>query len=32
VNEWRKIHLSDLLKAWEDAQNMRQPKKIKPLE
>lgn len=32
VEEWRKLHKHELLKAWEDAQALRKIKRIKPLE
>lgn len=32
VNEWRKLHRSELLNTWSSAQKLRSLKKIKPLE
>lgn len=32
INEWRKLHLQELLQAWKDAQAGKMPKKIEPLE
>jgi len=32
LNEWRKIHLKEIHRAWLTAQSGRMPKKIKPLE
>ncbi len=32
VDEWRKLHKDELLKAWKQAQSLKPLKKIKPLE
>lgn len=32
IEDWRKLHKNELLKAWDDCQALKQPKKIKPLE
>lgn len=32
VNEWREIHIAELLKNWENAQKLIMPKPIAPLE
>lgn len=32
LQEWRRLHLLNLMKAWEDVHYGRVPKKIKPLE
>lgn len=32
IEEWRARHRLELLQAWSDAQNHKQPKRIKPLE
>ena len=32
IEEWRKLYKSELQKAWDDIQNLKQPKRIKPLE
>lgn len=31
VEEWRKMHVAELLKAWEMARSLKKPKRIKPL-
>jgi len=32
VEEWRKLHVSDLMNNWDNANNLIMPKKIAPLE
>lgn len=32
VNEWRRLHQTELEAAWSDAQNFKSPRRIKPLE
>ena len=32
VSEWRKLHLFEIQKAWDEAQELKNPRKIKPLE
>ncbi len=32
VNEWRSLHRFEIDKAWVDAQQMKNPKRIRPLE
>ena len=32
VEEWRKLHVSELLEDWELASQLQMPKKIEPLE
>jgi hypothetical protein len=31
IEEWRKIHVAELLKAWTAAQSLKTPKRIRPL-
>ena len=32
IEEWRRIHESELMKAWDDARHFKHPGKIAPLE
>ena len=32
VTEWRRLHVDELRRAWTEAQNGRQPRRIRPLE
>jgi len=32
VEEWRRKRVSELKRAWQDAQNLKAPRRIKPLE
>lgn len=32
LDTWRREHVEELMKAWADAQNHKNPKRIRPLE